>query len=383
MTTHPTIPTNAKQAGCPSSRIDVDSSPMPCDKWIAISALQKAIRRGHTHIAISAAATLLALDRSALWRRLSIVGFEDIGIGDIGAAMEAVRLGLQPSERVRLGGQYLAAVRVIETLTAAAKDRSADHLATAMYHHPSADGIAHRVGGLSQEDKAKLLRDEARPILERAVSAWYLCGAQRFRERRFAHSDFPALAAAYKELKIASPLIAVSLAATKRLAEPMMMLLPLLSSIEGTARGAVTQPAPDGFDAPRLVDGVPCYALGMHTRLGRSAVDRLIQTSPRLRLKLEQNVSDRHWRNAVGFAVWILEGALVDRRWDWAEADTIEVLGFESEFATLHMSPVHGRRLVSQVIDFLPALDDIRAELLEQHTAQARTQWVDLFGGLS
>jgi replication-associated recombination protein RarA len=60
----------------------------PCDPlnvspWIAMSFLQKAIRRGRKDLAFRAAATLLIGAPDKLWRRLGCIAFEDIGVGDL------------------------------------------------------------------------------------------------------------------------------------------------------------------------------------------------------------------------------------------------------------------------------------------------------------
>ena len=64
--------------------------PLKCDRWIASSLLQKAIRRGEVELALRAACTLLTFDKNAIWRRLIIVAFEDVGAGDIDAVLETV-----------------------------------------------------------------------------------------------------------------------------------------------------------------------------------------------------------------------------------------------------------------------------------------------------
>src|SRR5262245_11819758 len=58
--------------------------PLKCERWIASSVLQKAIRRADVELAYRAACTLLDVDRSAVWRRLILIAFEDVGAGDIG-----------------------------------------------------------------------------------------------------------------------------------------------------------------------------------------------------------------------------------------------------------------------------------------------------------
>jgi replication-associated recombination protein RarA len=63
------------------------SQPATCDPlnvspWIAMSALQKAIRRSQDGLAQRAAATLLSTSPERLWRRCGCIAFEDIGVAD-------------------------------------------------------------------------------------------------------------------------------------------------------------------------------------------------------------------------------------------------------------------------------------------------------------
>ncbi len=52
-------------------------SPIACSPWVAMSTLQKAIRRGVEDLALRAAATLLRDTPERLWRRSGIIAFED------------------------------------------------------------------------------------------------------------------------------------------------------------------------------------------------------------------------------------------------------------------------------------------------------------------
>ena len=62
--------------------------PMDASPWLAMRALQKAVRRGHEDLALSAAATLLRDAPDKLWRRTGCIAYEDVGV----ACLEAVGL---------------------------------------------------------------------------------------------------------------------------------------------------------------------------------------------------------------------------------------------------------------------------------------------------
>ena len=58
--------------------------PLLCDRWVALSAMQKSIRRGDRLTAQRALRTLYQHDPSSTWRRLLIIACEDVGIGALG-----------------------------------------------------------------------------------------------------------------------------------------------------------------------------------------------------------------------------------------------------------------------------------------------------------
>src|SRR5258708_39133867 len=62
----------------------------PVDVWVAASGLQKGIRRGDAQAALACAMTLLLHDPDRLWRRLSGIAIEDIGIAGLTTATQVI-----------------------------------------------------------------------------------------------------------------------------------------------------------------------------------------------------------------------------------------------------------------------------------------------------
>jgi len=60
-----------------------EGQPMTLSPWLAMSLLQKAVRRGRSDLALRAAATLLRDAPDRLWRRLGVIAFEDVGLGSL------------------------------------------------------------------------------------------------------------------------------------------------------------------------------------------------------------------------------------------------------------------------------------------------------------
>jgi replication-associated recombination protein RarA len=57
--------------------------PLKISPWLAMSLLQKAIRRSESELAQYAAATLLLIAPDRLWRRCGAAAFEEIGVADL------------------------------------------------------------------------------------------------------------------------------------------------------------------------------------------------------------------------------------------------------------------------------------------------------------
>jgi hypothetical protein len=89
------------------AKVDDPTPPIPLavDRYVALSAFQKAIRRGNEDLALRAAMTLRIEDPHAIWRRLGIVAFEDIGVGNIDAVDWVTVVIGKPEVRKRLGGE--------------------------------------------------------------------------------------------------------------------------------------------------------------------------------------------------------------------------------------------------------------------------------------
>ena len=106
--------------------------PMDASPWLAMSVMQKAIRRGREDLALGAAATLLRDAPDKLWRRIGCIAYEDVGV----ASLEAVGLataalaGKQASRRAwrRMGGRQLRCLRTQPSTEVPGSRRSCDGL---------------------------------------------------------------------------------------------------------------------------------------------------------------------------------------------------------------------------------------------------------------
>ena len=117
--------------GKPSTPRPMDASP-----WLAMSALQKATRRGREDLALRAAATLLRDAPEKLWRRIGCVAFEDIGVASLDVVGLATAALAGKQVRAGLGGEWAVASCIVSELCRDLKCRAADDLLMACELHP-------------------------------------------------------------------------------------------------------------------------------------------------------------------------------------------------------------------------------------------------------
>ena len=111
--------------------------PLVADRYVALSTLQKSIRRGHQELALRAAMNLMIGGPHAIWRRLGIIAFEDIGVGSIDVVGWVTVVIGKPEVRKRLGGEWKVADFLIRTLCRSAKCRAADDLVHLIERDPA------------------------------------------------------------------------------------------------------------------------------------------------------------------------------------------------------------------------------------------------------
>jgi hypothetical protein len=80
--------------------------PLTISIWVAMSLLQKAIRRGREELAYRAAAMLQHGSPERLWRRLGCIAFEDVGVGDLDTAALVTAAMAGKRFRSELGGEW-------------------------------------------------------------------------------------------------------------------------------------------------------------------------------------------------------------------------------------------------------------------------------------
>lgn len=93
------------------------------DKYRVASCLQKAIRRGDGDMAARCAVALHLIDQTYLWRRLSVIVMEDVGVCGLRLSVVVNAFASQKRLRDKYGGKAVA-LYVVDQMVKTIKDRS-------------------------------------------------------------------------------------------------------------------------------------------------------------------------------------------------------------------------------------------------------------------
>ena len=172
--------------------------PLPCDRWLAASALQKAIRRGDALTAGRAVRTLYRYDPRSAWRRLLVIAYEDIGIGALDAVVTTTVRGANRKPAARRVGTKRPLFTTSQMLAAAPKDRSADLMFAIVLHHPALKSARSRLRSVSVDRRLEWVADPALSCRERALAAWHSSGVEERGEPRVGPGDLGGLMRTYE-----------------------------------------------------------------------------------------------------------------------------------------------------------------------------------------
>jgi hypothetical protein len=173
----PTILNNARQLLADEifAYREPKPSPLKISPWLAMSLLQKAIRRGEGEWAQQAAATLLLIAPERLWRRCGAATFEEIGVADLQTVSLVTAALAGKRYRATIGGEWKAASFIVDRMAKAPKCRAADDLLLTADSHPHYQRAR---ADLATKTTAELIRiatgEAALPV--RALATWFSVG---------------------------------------------------------------------------------------------------------------------------------------------------------------------------------------------------------------
>ena len=333
---------------------EIGSSCYP-DRWIALSSLQKSIRRGAVEPA-TAAAEVLWSEPSRLLDRLLVIGLEDIGVGDPEVLREVIELFTDRTWRRKIPDKGRAVtLGLVEQMCAATKSRFADEILAIAQLEPALGPARTELAMASTEQLAGWCATSD-DIGVRALASWFLAGTARYPMdgilRR--QGDLAAVWDTGRELGVPADWLNLLDRAARRMHWPLAVLLPLayVSKVSGT-------PTQLAKDAPyETWRGVPLYALDQFTRRGLVAIGRWLAGCPELQEILQAAAPKSAWPKITRYAVFAVEGQVCGRHLMWSEQRDILRHSMLAELT--------GRGLAAEYMDPLLACATVNLAVLNK-----------------
>jgi hypothetical protein len=293
--------------------------PMDASPWLAMSAMQKAIRRGREDLALSAAATLLRDAPDKLWRRIGCIAYEDVGVASLDAVgFATVSLGGKQA-RAALGAGWATASCVVAELFRAPRCRAADDLLMACELHPAYAEARAELPNLTTRDLITVATGQG-SVQERALALWYALGTDRDRSTLVRRRGEPRLVLDHLcEAGWPHSIVEVAREGFRRTGE---MLCPLLALLAAEPR-EFTWVDSDDLPLEEMIGDVRSWAVDLYSREGRAALARFLQTDAPAAQWVRRNVRPARRVSFLGHIVFRVEGGLVINRMRWPLADEL------------------------------------------------------------
>ncbi|MBL1430691.1 MAG: hypothetical protein COA60_004130 [Robiginitomaculum sp.] len=296
------------------------------ERWIAMSLMQKAIRRSDSNEALRAGLYLLNVDYRILWRRLCVIAWEDISFGDFDLCGMITAASGSKRWRAKVGGEWKVASYLISQLCAAQKNRVTDDIVTLVNHDASLEVIRRELAIASVESLQSIANSHSGLLLQRVIATWYALGTQKFGSdvlhRR--KGDVDHFFTCFDTDQCPEHVLAICRVALSRSGTILPAFIPLLWN----DWMKVTEPLPSNTDnglQSYSINSIPRYAFDGHTRAGRRYLYWLADQSNDLQQFL-QDVVPKADKNALlrELCFKTISALCVDRQ-AWSVTDSVRL----------------------------------------------------------
>ena len=282
---------------------------IPANKWLARSAMQKAIRRGRTTEAWSCADVLFNDDKAYAWRALSTCIVEDVGLGDVDLLAYSTLITLSTVTNKMPSPKKLF-FALIERACKSVKTRSACELSLGAEKDLTIDW---------NEFRHRATEDLIETMFSTAMAPTLYAATSVVRSRCRSDQSGALLQTVLNRVMeaVTDPALArATMLSFERNVDTMnLSIWPLV------ARKMFENPTPavqpDVMPVEVMIGGVSSAAFDMHTQQGKSAIKALHTSLCKKGVVEFQALSGLKGTDvirALGSIVFILEGGQIDRR---------------------------------------------------------------------
>lgn len=334
------------------------------DKWLAVSNLQKAVRRGNSDVAVQTATELWTTENAYLRYRTSVILIEDIGIANpdlLNMAFEG-KLGKRWIDA--RGGLPWFIDNVIAPAANSVKDRTSCDWGVVSKNNKSM--FEEKFGSfesLTLGQASSIVKSKDYTLTERGLAAWRFAGSDIFPHDSLppVKGDWEAWLELNKELGVPENILNVMRMSQKSQREWHSIYLGLsyLESLSGTTLKE------ENLNSP-IHNGILLAACDVHTRVGKSAVSTFLTKNKELQDALRQynpSIAYDDAKEAIGKLVFLLEGGKVSKYISYAHASKVDATA-KQQWQSYYKLP--GNVLANIVWKSMPLLNSCRSDIIDQ-----------------
>lgn len=263
--------------------IEIDCiKPLPVDRWVASSCLQKNIRRGCVKKAEQAALTLWMLDKQSFWNRLGIISMEDVGVASPDAIVETLTACNAPAWRAK-HDDIKVGLHLVRRLCEATKIRLCDEIYSIACSSPQYAAYRMALATESNQALADIVLDDTLPLPKRVIGLWLLAGTHQYpADTMPMRKGSVAIAAeVLRSLGAPTDLVTACTASLYKSRYPLALFTTLLwTEVLRQKKSSVVS---DSFAKSAVMKGIPLIALDGFTRIGKACFTELQKSLPELK----------------------------------------------------------------------------------------------------
>ncbi|NGO49762.1 hypothetical protein [Allomesorhizobium camelthorni] len=340
-----------------------EPQPLDVSEWLAMSLLQKSLRRGETNHALRAAATLLRDTPDRLWKRLAVAVFEDVGLGSLDLITPVLVGTSAKGIRKTFGGDWLIASVLVERIAAARKCRAADDLLMTVISHPRYESDRLSLTYRTQRELMEIVAGDG-DIITRGIALMYTVGTDRcpVPTMRTRKGNLPYVLETMLQTGFPHCVLELAQRGSVRMREPLPFFVALLSSaVPPRSTGYQPTEKDDEIAPSTMIGNVPAWSVDFYTRPGRAALKAFLKRDTPTGRWIGKHIAPRDRVELVGGLVFRAEGGLLRRRLQWPMGNYLrrtmedEANGFGVDDAT---------EVIDLLRNDLPVLNEERANVL-------------------
>lgn len=331
------------------------------NKWLLVSSLQKAIRRGLSNEAAVLWDVAKEIDKFYVTYRTSIIAIEDVGLGNPVLVHDFLSTSLKKTNIQEKGGDNYVK-KVIIKLAESVKDRTSCDVTW----------LAGKttLPSLKEEDLMTYYQNTQLSMIERSLAGWLLTGTKKIKHDLIKDKDdisnIEIFLELNKNLGVNDSILEVVKSSYPYQKEPHMFAYPLLSLIIENEKDNTLGPYKTGDSFKKeLVTPIYYYknipilmsAVDGHTSEGKKVLQKVKNQSniQRVISHLEENVQDYLLKHALFKA----EGQVVNKRLFYPTSSKIykQSQHFYEDGQII-------KELIREIEDMLPEINNMRENVL-------------------